>query len=245
MALSLYRNSLLIRYGNFMFRYRNMAFPVCLAVLLIAFPPVGQDGGGRLDVWVGGTALAVALAGEALRILTVGLEYIKRGGLNKRVYAENLVTNGLFAHCRNPLYVGNLMIALAVLALPGRIDLFLVGGVLVALTYVAIVAAEERYLREKFGDGYEAYCRDTNRWFPDLRGLGATIASMKFNWRRVLLKESSSFYGWIAAVFVVGGIKTEFSVGRPDFVLFAVLFAAGTVAFATIRVLKQTRRLHL
>ncbi len=245
-AISLYRNSLMIRYGNFIFRYRNTVFPIALAMLVAAFPPAAPSGNDALlDFGLDLAALLVALAGEALRILTVGLEYIKRGGLNKRVYADRLVTNGMFAHCRNPLYVGNVMIAFALLSISDRMAIFFFGGALVVLTYIAIVAAEEKFLKNTFGSTYEAYCRATNRWVPDLRGFHRTLKGMQFNWRRVLLKESSSFYGWIAAAFLLDGIENRFSLAYMDFQMFSVLFLAATIAFATIRLLKRTRQLQM
>jgi protein-S-isoprenylcysteine O-methyltransferase Ste14 len=245
MTFSLYRNSLMIAYGNFIFRYRNTVFPIGLAILVVAFPPAVPGRNELLDFGLDVAALLVALAGETLRILTVGLEYIKRGGLNKRVYAERLVTSGMFAHCRNPLYVGNVMIALALLSVYDRMAVFLVGGVLVVLTYIAIVAAEEQFLNATFGDAYAAYCRATNRWLPDPRGFRSTLRGMRFNWRRVLLKESSSFYGWIAAAFLLDGIENRFSLANMDFRMFSVLFAMATITFATIRLLKRTRRLQM
>jgi protein-S-isoprenylcysteine O-methyltransferase Ste14 len=241
---SLYENPLLIRYGNFMFRYRNRAFPILFVLIALAFPPTAEISG-RADLWLDVAALAVALSGELLRILTVGLEYIKRGGLNKQVYADHLVTEGLFAHCHNPLYVGNVMIAVALFTILDRIEAFVVGGALFTLTYIAIVAAEERYLHAKFGAVYEAYCRHTNRWIPDLRGIRATVSGMRFNWRRVLLKESTSFYGWVVAAFVLDGLENRFVLTNADLAMFFTLLVVSTVAFVTIRVLKKTHRLHL
>ena len=64
---------------------------------------------------------------------------------------------------------------------------------------VAIVAAEERYLRDRFGADFEAYCRDVPRWLPRLSGLRSTLADHSFNWRRVVLKEYGTPLGWISA----------------------------------------------
>ena len=55
-------------------------------------------------------AVLIAMSGLAVRGVVIGLAYIKRGGLNKKVYAANLVTEGMFSVCRNPLYVGNMLI---------------------------------------------------------------------------------------------------------------------------------------
>jgi len=243
----MYRSPLLITYGNFVFKYRDKLFPATLIVLLILFPPPAPDEGSGVDLISAVSSLVVALAGEMLRVLTVGLEYIKRGGLNKQVYASSLVTNGLFAHCRNPLYVGNVLIALGLLSIADRLALFLIGAVLTFITYIAIVAAEEDFLRRTFGAEFEAYCARVHRWLPDFHGFGATLKSMRFNWRRVALKESSSFYGWIVSAVLIEGVGIRFQPSlmmRPDALLFIGLFVAGTLAFVTIRILKQTRALE-
>jgi len=242
---SLYRSELLIRFGNFMFRYRNMAFPAVLVLMVAAIPPGLFWGGERLDPWLDEAALAFAVLGAALRVLTVGLEYIKRGGLNKQIYAQNLVTDGMFAHCRNPLYVGNIMLALALLTISARLSVIVIGGALVLLTYISIVAAEEKYLRAAFPGEYEDYCRRTNRWLPDFRGFGETLANSRFNWRRVLLKESGSIYVWIVAAVLLDGLANQFTLSDPGMLMFTVLFVTATIAYATIQILKRTQRLHL
>jgi protein-S-isoprenylcysteine O-methyltransferase Ste14 len=238
---------LLIAYGNFVFRHRNTIFPVALGALILAFPPQRASPDGAWDFYRDLGVVLVALLGEGIRVLTVGLEYIKRGGLNRRVYADYLVTHGVFAHCRNPLYVGNIMLALALLGIPDRLPVVLIGGALVVVTYVAIVAAEEVYLRRTFGAEFEEYCRQVNRWLPDPRGLAATVRSMRFNWKRVLLKEATSFYGWTAMACLLDAIEIRFTgiSSHPEFLIFLSMFAISTIGFITIRILKKAGILRL
>ena len=59
----------------------------------------------------------IILSGLGLRAVVIGLAYIKRGGVNKMIHADTLVTNGLFAHCRNPLYAGNLLVVAGLLVI--------------------------------------------------------------------------------------------------------------------------------
>lgn len=242
----LYSNSAVIRIGNFMFRKRNVVFPVLLIAFIVVFPPRYPYGDAGLDFILDVFALLLAAFGEAVRVITVGLEYIKRGGLNKQVYAKQLVTGGAFTLSRNPLYIGNLLMVFALLMLTGRLPIFLLGGAVVLFLYVSLVAAEENYLREKFGDEYEAYCQKVARWLPNLRGVRGIFHDQRFNWRRVLLKENSNVYAWIVAAFLVDGIAhwragdfLESAGGR----LFIVILIVATAAFAAIRVLKKTGRL--
>jgi protein-S-isoprenylcysteine O-methyltransferase Ste14 len=228
-----------------MFRHRQRALPVAYLAVYIVVPPIVFWGGASFELWLDGAALLLALAGWSLRFLAVGLDYIRRGGLNKRPYADNLVTEGMFAHCRNPLYLGNLLVMLALFIVSCHLSLVLIGGILVTASYAAIIAAEERFLRDKFGEEYAAYCRATNRWIPRLRGLKATVTGARFNWRRVLLVECEGFFVWVVAVFVLDGIASDFAMNKPDLWAFATLLAAATVLLVTVQVLKRTRRLIL
>lgn len=239
-------DSLLVRAGNFLFRYRNYAFPVLLIPLVVLFPPAhkwGREGFDLLDL----LALVLALLGEGIRAAVVGLAYIKRGGLNKQVYAKNLVTEGLFAHCRNPLYVGNLLLLAALLVIVNNLWAYLIGGGFFLFAYIAIVTAEETYLGGKFGGEYEDYCRRVNRWLPNVRGLPATLKSMTFNWRRVIIKEYSSVYSWCVVALLLETIKAlrdaNMAAAEIRLTTLGFIFAAVTAVFLTVYVLKKSRKL--
>jgi len=239
-------DSLLVRAGNFLFRYRNYAFPLLLIPLVVLFPPAhkwGREGFDSLDL----LALVLALLGEGVRAAVVGLAYIKRGGLNKQVYAKNLVTEGLFAHCRNPLYVGNLLLLAALLVIVNNLWAYLIGGGFFLFAYIAIVAAEETYLGGKFGGEYEDYCRRVNRWLPNVRGLPATLKSMTFNWRRVIIKEYSSVYSWCVVALLLETIKAlrdaNMAAAKMRLTTLGFIFAAVTAVFLTVYVLKKSRKL--
>jgi protein-S-isoprenylcysteine O-methyltransferase Ste14 len=66
------------------------------------------------------------------------------------------------------------------------------------------VAAEEDYLQRKFGEEYVAYGQRVNRWLPDLQGLTRSLEGMRFDWRRVIVKEYGSTYYWtVGAVLLL------------------------------------------
>jgi hypothetical protein len=94
-------NRFLITSGNFFFKVRNGLFPlVYLALLLFARPSV-LFGSPVANTLVLGLGAVLAVAGEFLRCLTIGYEYIKRGGRDGKVYADSLVKGGVYAHTRN------------------------------------------------------------------------------------------------------------------------------------------------
>jgi protein-S-isoprenylcysteine O-methyltransferase Ste14 len=189
---------LLVRAGDFSFRRRGLMLPIAVLLLLIPSPQLSHDV--ALMACLG---LGVALVGQFIRSATVGLAYIIRGGRDHRVYADKLVTGGLYNHCRNPMYVGNFFLILG-LALASNSWLFVLFGVPLALAmHRAIVAAEEHFLRSKFGEEFDAYCARVPRWIPKLKGLGTTIAGMQFDRARVLVKEYAKPFDWLAAIAVI------------------------------------------
>lgn len=175
--------------GRFFFRYRDFAFPIVLVALLLGFRPVYLFGSQDADCWMNLASIILALSGQALRMLVIGFVYVKRGGKDKKVYADSLVTEGFFNHCRNPLYVGNLMVVFGLIFIHGNPWCILAGALFFCFAYGAIVADEEAYLQDKFGAEYSSYTNRVSRWMLDFRGLRHSLHGMRFAWERVILKE--------------------------------------------------------
>jgi protein-S-isoprenylcysteine O-methyltransferase Ste14 len=238
-----------VRFGNFIFRFRNVLFPAVLLALFLAFRPHYPGGSERLDYLLDVVGLVIAASGQMLRILVIGSVYIIRGGRNRRVYAEDLVTEGFFAHSRNPLYLGNLLVLLGLFLIYHNPWVYALGIVFFVLSYAGIVAAEEAYLRAKFGPEYDAYMRAVPRWLPRLRGLRQSLSGVRFNWRRVVLKEYSSTYTWMAIAVVLLATETlvhhSYEERSTYLNLLWVCLALLTVVWGAARYLKKSRRLRV
>jgi protein-S-isoprenylcysteine O-methyltransferase Ste14 len=200
--------------GNFFFRYRNGLFPLVFVLALMAGRPRHAFGRPELDTLLDLAGALVALLGESLRVLTIGYEYIIRGGKDRRVYAAKLVQGGVFAHCRNPLYLGNLLIVAGLALIIHSHAFYLIFIPFMLLAYTAIVAAEEAYLRARFGTEYEQYCRRVNRWWPRWNGYRRSLRGMRFNWRRVLVKEYNTVLVLMAAIPCLE-LWSEYMIGGP------------------------------
>jgi hypothetical protein len=146
--------------------------------------------------------ILVAGLGQFVRAVTIGFRYVIRGGRGKKVYAEDLVTDGVYAHVRNPMYVGNLLIVAGVAIAANSWATILVGIPLAVFMYICIVAAEEQYLLGRFGEAFKAYCRDVPRWVPKAGALRSS-EPMQFRWRRLLVKEYGTPFGWINVILGV------------------------------------------
>jgi protein-S-isoprenylcysteine O-methyltransferase Ste14 len=236
-------NPLLRRAGDFLFHYRGVVIPLLLAPLLV----FGAPAAALREVPVARAftiaGIAVALLGQLLRCFVVGFAYIKRGGKNRRIYADDLVVEGVYAHVRNPMYVGNFLILVGLALVYGAPLGFVAGIPAVAFVYFAIVVSEEAYLREKFGAAYDAYARDVNRFVPRLRGLGTTLEGSHYDWRKALRKEYGTPHGlgWgIAALILLRTVRLEgFSGNARLFVLVLSIGIPWTLLFLALRRWKE------
>jgi len=232
---------MMIKIGSFFFRFRNAIFP-CAGILLIITGPrlfASDD----LALVLG---LVAGLAGTLIRGITVGLQYIKRGGLNRQVYADTLVEGGMFAHCRNPLYIGNFLQILSFgLVANSRLFVFIAVPFFV-FAYLAIVAAEENFLRNKFGPQYDDYCRRVSRFGFNLLGMQSTWRSMEFHWKRVIVKEHGTIYLWLAVTCLLVCRRywvNHHSLQAPMALSWIIIFLLGTVAYLVVRYLKKSKLL--
>lgn len=229
----------MVKLGDFFFKYRNWLFPVFYILMFLPGPRIFSDW--KTAVFFG---LAVTLFGQAVRMTTIGFDYIIRGGRNKQVYAEDLVTGGLFAHSRNPMYVGNVSMILGMGILSNSLLYLLIMVPAFYFIYECIIRAEEHFLRNKFGSGFDAYTKDVPRWLPKLSGLGTTLSSGSFNWKRVLIKEYNTTCIWMGAAVLLVGLHIYKYEGAEAFnsiaTAFGITIGAVVALYFGIRYLKKS-----
>jgi len=247
-AASPTRDPWIVLAGHRFFGARNYLFPLVFVGVALASTPMPFLGSERTDRWMDLAGLLVALAGQALRVVVIGLAYIRRGGKDGKIYADTLVVEGFFAHSRNPLYLGNMMVFAGLLIALNSPVGWLVGAPFYLFAYHAITRAEESFLGRKFGAAYEDYKGRVNRFLPSLSGIGTTIRGMRFDWRRVVLKEYGATFAWITTFLAVilwehfawGGTAGLSHVLRPV----GIAWGIALVGYATARFLKKTGRLR-
>jgi protein-S-isoprenylcysteine O-methyltransferase Ste14 len=148
-----------------------VVFPpvIPLATLLLAcvlqwLAPLGWIADLDTPVRVG-LGLVIALAG--LVTTSAGRRALVKNGtnVNPSLPTTRLVTDGMYGHTRNPLYVG-VWVALCGTALIFDLDwmpLVIIPGCI--FLHFAVVKREERYLEQKFGDVYRRYKARVPRYF--------------------------------------------------------------------------------
>ena len=232
----------MIQIGNFFFKYRNLLFILLYGLLFLPSPELFTENFFHADykTWPLIIGLFVTVLGQVIRGATIGLAYIVRGGKDKKVYAEHLVSTGIFSHCRNPLYVGNILMLLGVGILANSLIYVAIIMPLFLFIYQAIVLAEENFLRGKFGADFDAYCTKVNRWIPSLKGLGATFSSMEFNWKRWVLKEYTTQFIWLAGIALLVIRLYQIEDVMTNSVYSVIVLAIG---YAIVRYLKKSGKM--
>lgn len=109
------------------------------------------------------------MEGGVLIVLGLALRAAASGHLRKNT---ELTTTGPYAHVRNPLYLGSLILA-AGFAVAAR-DVWLAAGMLVFFltVYLPVILSEEAWLRAHFPE-FEDYARRVPRLWPRFRRGGA------------------------------------------------------------------------
>ena len=183
------------RIGAWLFRYRGfLPVPFLLIPLLVPGPQTTKG-------WAIGALFVVA--GELLRIAGVAAAGTVTRRRSRDV--QRLVTYGVFAWMRNPLYVGNLLIWIGFVIGSGVLWFLPVALILFAVEYTLIVRYEEGVLESIFGDAYVAYRRGTPRWLPRPPG---SATRGEHNWGEALRSEVSTFAQY-AALGVAFWIKAR------------------------------------
>ncbi|MDA1100946.1 MAG: isoprenylcysteine carboxylmethyltransferase family protein [Proteobacteria bacterium] len=236
--------SWLIGYGEWIFRTRNWAFPLFMLALFAGFKPVPYAADPSADIWFDAIGVAVALTGSLYRAWVIGLAYIKRGGVDRKVYADNLVTTGMFGVCRNPLYVGNALVLVGLFLVHNNPWLYLLGGLVFGVSYWAIVTTEETYLRERFGHEYEEYCARVNRFLPNFSRYAQSAEGHRFSWRRAVSKDHGSVVIWMLAAIALyiyeQATWSPISLDSRDVSLSIIVSLVVIAVWGLIRILKKS-----
>jgi protein-S-isoprenylcysteine O-methyltransferase Ste14 len=169
------------RVGRFLFKHRGV-LPVPLILLLFLL--------GDPRPWSWAVGLPLVLLGEALRFWGVG----HAGGATRArdLRAHALCTRGPFAHVRNPLYLGNTLMALGTATVGGVWFLMAAQPFLYTVYYYLIIRYEEPFLVREFGADYACYRREVRRFIPRLKpypvrsGRDFSARDALFNERRTL-----------------------------------------------------------
>ena len=86
--------------------------------------------------------------------------------IDREVENSKLVTTGIYAHVRHPIYAAFFYIAVGLILISQNILLFVLPIIFWAFLTVAMIKTEEKWLTDKFGNDYINYSKKVNRFIP-------------------------------------------------------------------------------
>ena len=144
------------------FFFRNRSFtPIPIALMIIHF--AGANNSFRFIGFI------LLLIGETIRIWAVS----HAGGATRtrNVGAPSLCSSGPYAHSRNPLYVGNMLMYIGIVLIagvPNGFFMVMVTTVFFLIQYTLIISLEEETLATLFGNEYMEYKKNVPPIIPRL-----------------------------------------------------------------------------
>lgn len=153
-----------MRFRRFIFSTRGLYLVLAQSVILYLKQRTGS--GVSLPAYL--LLLIVVITAQLYRTWAAG--FVGTAARGRETHADVLLTNGPYAHVRNPMYLGNLFITSALAMMSGFWYAPPIAWASYAFVYGNVIPYEEAYLREQFGEAYQAYCRAVPRLLPTLRG---------------------------------------------------------------------------
>ncbi len=114
--------------------------------------------------WTAPVALLLVVHGVGLALVGVLTFRRARTAIYPNRPASTLVTHGIFARTRNPMYTGMIIAYLGGVIGTGSVWALLMLPAVLAVMMRFVISREERYLRAAFPVEYPAYCERVGRW---------------------------------------------------------------------------------
>jgi protein-S-isoprenylcysteine O-methyltransferase Ste14 len=234
------------RQGSWFFRWRSyvlLGFAPLVLLVVTEPEPIETVFGPTADTLFETACIALAFLGLAIRAYVVGYVPAGTSGRNTaRQVADTLNTTGLYSLTRNPLYLGNAVIYMAIACFLQNVW-FAVLMLLFLIVYLErIIATEEKFLAGKFGDAYRNWAAEVPAFFPRLDGWQAP--DLPFSLRNVLRREYSGLFAIIAVFFVLDQSREYLAESKtavdPNWL---AALAIGALAYVLLRWAKKRTRL--
>lgn len=183
------KQNLAVTAGNILFKYRSYFFvPILLALIIFTSPQISFNSK-ITDVFFDIFGFILALFGFFIRVLVIGYKKPGTSGRGTNIDVKEVVTDGMYQVCRNPLYLANFLMWLGLAVMWWGIYFFAVIAGFFAVEYFFIIKAEESYLSDKFGAAYDEYRKSVFAFFPRIKNFRKP--ERPFNWDKVLKNETN------------------------------------------------------
>jgi protein-S-isoprenylcysteine O-methyltransferase Ste14 len=187
-----------MKLSELFFKYRSYT-PIPFVLIMLLY--------NNSNVWSLIAGVIIACTGEFIRLWGVSWAGSETR-TTENVGGTNLVVSGPFAHLRNPLYFGNIMMYTGIGIMSFAIFpwLQIAGLLFFTLQYYMIIKEEEGYLRKTFGKQYEDYTSHVRRFLPRLTSYKVSGNEKgEFSWKEGLSSERRTFqaFGFIFFTLII------------------------------------------
>jgi protein-S-isoprenylcysteine O-methyltransferase Ste14 len=201
-AVESLKKSIALQRRFFFSRCAQALFLLSLIIWTWFFPPSGIFAEETwADAFTDTVGVGILIAGYLLRVWA--LSYGGRCSRSRRAETPKLITTGPYAYIRHPIYVGNLFIGLGMILLSEAFPLTPLFLAFFALHHRIIIPAEEEFLKEKLGEGFDLYAELVPKYFP--RALPVNFFSFG---RHFPLSEFGTAFGILLAALIVEWLES-------------------------------------
>lgn len=205
--------------GNKLFKYRGQ-IPVVL--FLMAIPVVYftdykcVDENPMLDWGLLITCALISFSGQVIRSIAIGTANKHTSGRNTKEgqVAEALNTKGIYSTVRHPLYLGNYLMWIGIVAYTYNVYFVIIVSLLFWIYYERIMFAEERFLERKFGDDYVNWSLKVPAFIPSFKN--KVKSEIPFSFKTTLRREYSGITATILGFVFVDFLRVWFTSGEPQ-----------------------------
>ncbi len=230
--------------GNWLFRWRSYLPLLLLSLIIFAlrdFKTVYCNE--FFDKTWELLCLFISLIGIGIRVYSVSCVPKGTSGRNtKSQVAETLNTTGVYSVVRHPLYLGNFLIYIGIMASVRSLWALLVAVLLFWLYYERIMFAEEEFLRKKFDETYLAWSERTPAFFPNFKNWKSPHREV--NWLAGIGSEYATFFAALASFTVLDFLKRGVAQGYFSLdKMWTSIFGAGLFFYIICRLIKKKTKL--
>lgn len=168
-------------------------------------------------------ALGTLLLGLAVLLRTWGTAYLQADVMrDSRVHTERLLADGPYRYVRNPLYLGNILMATAIGLMASRVGFFVL-SIGMTLFVIRLILREETDLLRDQGESYRRYCAAVPRLLPSLTPRVPSAGNVP-HWAQAVRAE---LMYWLLALALA-----SFAITLKLKVFWAVFMVAAIASFA-------------
>ena len=116
---------------------------------------------------------------------------------------EEFEANEIYQYCRNPKYVGNVLIFVGIGLFANSLHFLISIVPLVSFVNHTMVTSMELDLLNIFKQPYENYRQSVNRYLPRLRDIMHISFGSRFTWKSYLAKEHDTIYIICVSIYIL------------------------------------------